>query len=216
MHHQNLSLYTVNATSGHRVMMTHSRSFWCKRRNRSTPALLLSLLLLFYLFIYLFILLFVPTNTKPVDLKITYNMVCRLRWSALGKKLKLGKVLWKATALPLCSVTDILWYRYVVSNGSLVIVVIRIPRSSMNSADCEHQAPLVSNGDRAKECVAARATYFFVLLTAAFRLLRGLSLKSVVDVTPSTYRELSHPKRAVCHESRDQSRFVGPFSVSPR
>ena len=62
----------------------------------------------------------------------------------------------KATALPLCSVTDILWYRYVVSSGALVIVVIRLPRSSMNSVDCGHQAPLVSMATGTKECVAAR------------------------------------------------------------
>ena len=74
----------------------------------------------------------------------------------------------KATALPLCSVTDILWYRYVVSSGSLVIVVIHLPRSSMNSADCGHQAPLVLMVTGTKECMAARATYFVVLLTAAF------------------------------------------------
>ena len=74
----------------------------------------------------------------------------------------------KATALPLCSVTDILRYRYVVSSSSLVNVVIRLPRSSMNSADCGHQAPLVSIATGTKECVAARATYFVVLLTAAF------------------------------------------------
>ena len=67
----------------------------------------------------------------------------------------------KATALPLCIVTDNLWYRYVVSSGSLVFVVIRLPRSSMNSADYRHQAPLVSMATGTKECVA-------VLLTATF------------------------------------------------
>ena len=38
----------------------------------------------------------------------------------------------------------------------------------MNSADCGHQALLVSMAISTKECVAARATYFVVLLTAAF------------------------------------------------
>ena len=85
----------------------------------------------------------------------------------------------KATALPLCRVTDILWYRYVVSSGSLVIVVIRLPRSSMNSADCGHQAPLVSLATGTKECVAARATYFVVLLTAAF----SAAAQTVVEVS---------------------------------
>ena len=47
----------------------------------------------------------------------------------------------KTTELPVCSVTNIIWYRYVVSSSSLVIVVIRLPRSSKNSADCGHQAP---------------------------------------------------------------------------
>ena len=85
----------------------------------------------------------------------------------------------KATALPLCSVTDILWYRYVVSSDSLVIVVIRIPRSSITSADCEHQAPLVSMATLTKNCVAARATYFVVLLTAAF----SAAAQAVVEVS---------------------------------
>ena len=71
-----------------------------------------------YIHIHIYIYVYFPTSTKPVVLKILYNMVCRLRWSALGKKLRL------------CSVTDILRYRYVVSSGSLVIVVIRLPRSS--------------------------------------------------------------------------------------
>ena len=85
----------------------------------------------------------------------------------------------KATVLPLCSVTDILWYTYFVSSGSLVIVVIRLPRSSMNSADCGHQAPLVSMATGTKECVAVRATYFFVLLTAAF----SAAAQAVVEVS---------------------------------
>ena len=74
----------------------------------------------------------------------------------------------KATALPLCSVTDILWYRYVVSSGSLILVVIRLQRSWINSAECGHKASLVSMATGTKECVPARATYFVVLLTAAF------------------------------------------------
>ena len=85
----------------------------------------------------------------------------------------------KATALPLCSVTDILWYRYIVSSGSLVIVVMHLPRSSMNSADYGHQAPLVSIATGTKECVAARATYFVVLLMAAF----SAAAQAVVDVS---------------------------------
>ena len=110
---------------------------------------------------------------------MSYNMVYRLRWSTLGKKLRFGKVLRKATALPLCSDTDILWYRYVVSSGSLVIVVIRLPRSSINSADCGHQAPLVSMLTGTKECVTARVTYFVDLLTAAF----SAEAKAVVEVS---------------------------------
>ena len=110
-------------------------------------------------------------------------------------------MLHKATALPLCSVTDILWYRYVVSSGSLVIVVIHLPRSSMNSADCGHEAPLVSMATRTKKCVAARATYFVVLLTAAF----SAAAQAVVEVSyrcdAAYVSGLSHPKRAVCHES---------------
>ena len=88
-------------------------------------------------------------------------------------------MLQKATALPLCSVTDILWYRHVVSSGSLVIVVIRPSRSSMNSADCGQQAPLVSMATETKECVVARATYFVVLLTVAF----SAAAQAVVEVS---------------------------------
>ena len=85
----------------------------------------------------------------------------------------------KATALPLCSVTDNLWYIYIVSSGSLVIVVIRLQRSSMNFADCGHQAPLVSMATGTKEYVAARAAYFVVLLTAAF----SAAAQAVVEVS---------------------------------
>ena len=35
--------------------------------------------------IYLFLFFNSPTSMKHVGLKISYNMVCRLRWSALGK-----------------------------------------------------------------------------------------------------------------------------------
>ena len=88
-------------------------------------------------------------------------------------------MLQKATALPLCSVTDILWYRYVVSSGSLVIVVIRLRRSSMNFADYGQQASLVSMATVTKECVAVRATQFVVLLTAAF----SAAAQAVVEVS---------------------------------
>ena len=132
----------------------------------------------YYLFFFIFYF-FSPTSTNPVGLKISYNMVFRLRWSALGKNKESEKVLRKATALPLCSVNDILWYRYVDSSGSLVIVVIRLPRSSMNSADCGHQAPLVSMAIGTKECVSARATYFVVSLTAAF----SAAARVVVEVS---------------------------------
>ena len=77
--------------------------------------------------------------------------------------------------LPTSSGTDMLsraarWY---------IVVVIRLPRSSMNSADCGHQAPLVSMAIGTKECVAARATYFVVLLTAAF----SAAVQAVVEVS---------------------------------
>ena len=85
----------------------------------------------------------------------------------------------KATALPLCSVTDILWYRYVVSSGSLVIVAICLPRSSMNFTDCGHQAPLVSMATETNECVAAGATYFVALLMAA----SSAAAQAVVEVS---------------------------------
>ena len=47
-------------------------------------------------------------------------------------------MLLKATALPLCKVTDSFWNKYVVSRGSMVIVEIGLPSSSMNSADFGH------------------------------------------------------------------------------
>ena len=49
----------------------------------------------------------------------------------------------------------------------------------MNSADCGHQAPLVTMATGTKECVAARATYFVVLLTAAF----SVAAQTVVEVS---------------------------------
>ena len=49
----------------------------------------------------------------------------------------------------------------------------------MNSADCGHQAPLVLMATGAKECVAARAAYFVVLLTAAF----SAAAQAVVEVS---------------------------------
>ena len=62
---------------------------------------------------------------------------------------------------------------------------------------------LISAGT--KKCVAATATYFVVLLTAAFsaaaQAVVEQVLKSVEGVTPRMYRGLLHPKRAVCHES---------------
>ena len=113
----------------------------------------------------------------------------------------------KTTALPLCSVTDILWYRYVVSSGSLVIVVICLPRYSMNSAYCEHQAPLVSMASGTNECVAARTIYFFVLLTAAF----SAAAQAVVQVScrcgAAYVSGTVTSQRAVCNES------TGPVSL---
>ena len=106
-------------------------------------------------------------------------MVCRLRLSAVNKQLRLGESVAEGDCMPLCSVTNILWYRYVVSSGSLVIIVIRLPRTSINSADCRHHAPLVSMATETKECVAARATYFVVLLTAAF----SAAAQAVVEVS---------------------------------
>ena len=85
----------------------------------------------------------------------------------------------KATALPLCNVTHIIWYRYVVSSGSLVIAVMLFPRSSMNSADCGHEAPLVSIATGTKECMVARLTYFVDLLMAAL----SAAAQAVVEVS---------------------------------
>ena len=51
----------------------------------------------------------------------------------------------------------------------------------MNSTDCGHQAPLVSMAFGTKECMAARATYFVVLLTAAFS--ACLAFSAVVEVS---------------------------------
>ena len=61
----------------------------------------------------------------------------------------------------------------------MLIAVIRLPRSETNFADCEHQPPLVSMVTGTKECVAARATYFVVLLTVAF----STAVQPVVEVS---------------------------------
>ena len=47
--------------------------------------IIIIIIILFY-FISFFIFF-----AKPVGLKISYNIVCRLRWSALGNKLRLGE-----------------------------------------------------------------------------------------------------------------------------
>ena len=49
----------------------------------------------------------------------------------------------------------------------------------MNSADSQHQVPLVSMATGTKECVAARATYFVALLTAAL----SSAAQAVVEVS---------------------------------
>ena len=46
--------------------------------------------------------------------------------------------------------------------------VIRLPRSSMNSADSEHQAPLVSTALGTNEWVDVMVAYFDVLFAADF------------------------------------------------
>ena len=125
-------------------------------------------------------------------------------------------MLQKATALPLCSVIDILWYRYVVSSGSLVIVVIHLSRSSMNSADCGHQAPLVSMVTGLKECVAAKATYFVALLMAASSAAVQAVVEVSVGVTPSSIGDCHIPSERFATSPRDQSRSVGPFTISPQ
>ena len=75
-------------------------------------------------------------------------------------------MLHKATALPLCSVTplvQICCLERLVGNRC-----DPFPRSSMNFADCGHQSPLGSMTTGTKEGVTDIATYFVVLLTAAF------------------------------------------------
>ena len=60
--------------------------YFCYNNNNNN---IIIIIIIIYLFIYL--LFFSPTSAKPVGLKISYNMVCRLRWAALGKKLRLGE-----------------------------------------------------------------------------------------------------------------------------
>ena len=45
--------------------------------------------LIIIIIIIILYFIFSLTSTKPVGLKISYNMVCRLGWSAVGKKLRL-------------------------------------------------------------------------------------------------------------------------------
>ena len=56
----------------------------------------------------------------------------------------------------------------VVSSGSTVMRVIRLPRFSMNSADSEHQAPLVSTATGTNKCVDVMVAYFVILFAADF------------------------------------------------
>ena len=46
--------------------------------------------------------------------------------------------------------------------------VIRLPRSSMNSTDSEHQAPLVSTAMATNKWVDVMVAYFVVLFAADF------------------------------------------------
>ena len=74
----------------------------------------------------------------------------------------------------------------------------------MNSADCRHQTPLASMASSTKECVAARATYFIDLLTAAF----WAAAQAVVDVSwrcDDAYISGTVTSQASClHESTGQ------------
>ena len=115
--------------------------------------IIIIIIILFYLFI------FSPTSTKPVGLKISYYIICWLRWFALGKKLRLGGkccgrrlYCYRHPLVQICCLERLVGY---CSDPS--------SRSSMNSANCGHHAPLVSMATGTKECVAARATYFVVL-----------------------------------------------------
>ena len=108
-------------------------------------------------------------------------MICQLGWSAVVKKNQgSGKVLRKATALPLGSV-----------NEHSLVEICCLERLVGNRDDPSskvfdefrrlwgRRAPLVSMATGTKECLAARATYFVDLLTAAF----SATAPAVVDVS---------------------------------
>ena len=58
--------------------------------------------------------------------------------------------------------------KYVVSSGSPVMRVIRLPRSEMNSDYSEHQAPLVSTAMGTNKWVDVMSAYFVVFFAADF------------------------------------------------
>ena len=73
-----------------------------------------------------------------------------------------------AIAFPLCNATDIIWNRNMVSCCSLVISVILLPDSEINSTAFSFHAPPVSIAIGANWWVFASYWYFAVMLSAAW------------------------------------------------
>ena len=77
------------------------------------------------------------------------------------------KVLRNAISFPLCNQMESCWKRYWVSNGSMVICDIRLPRSDRNSVASMLMDPPVSIAIGTKWCVLLRQEYLFILFAAA-------------------------------------------------
>ena len=68
-----------------------------------------------------------------------------------------------AISFPLCNAMDSLWKRCWVSNSSIVICDIRLPRSDRNSVASMLLDPPVSIANGTKWCVLLRQKYLFIL-----------------------------------------------------
>ena len=79
-----------------------------------------------------------------------------------------GNVLLKETPFPRWIAMEILWKRYVVSRGSSVTRVVRLPISWMISDACVFQTPDVSMAIGTKMCVWLRSAYLMHFCVAAW------------------------------------------------
>ena len=113
----------------------------------------------------------------------------------------------------LCRVADSLWKRYVVSSGSFVRAVIRLPSSSINSTDFEHQRPLVATEIGTNRWVDVVLPYFVVVLAADFSALARLwSLSIGCEMRRRCWR-LLRPMQVVFHATTGSESLHSVFPV---